>query len=185
MAETPTTSVLFVNKLAAKTQEEYKATPFSFGGTSKSVDWTGQLTARTAAIARATASLESVEASADGPWPEEHKAACAHLLSKYYSIAALRLLAGASGVDLPAQNDSQGRTTIVEACCVAKVPLCSPPYLAAFVKHVQAVVSGEQKGQALSRARALAHTCKHVTTPASTLAPHAQSVTCNTHTHRW
>jgi len=134
--------------LTLLTEDEYKASPLLWGGSTTLVKWKGIDHKRLDALARAKISFVSCPwIGHDGPWPEAATQLYVKLLSRFYSASAVRLLAAVHGVDVTGvPDDAGGIDEIVSRCVVAKAPLSSPQYLAAFAAQVRQVVAGKVTG---------------------------------------
>lgn len=136
--------------LTLLTEDEYKTSPFPWGGSTTLVKWKGSDAKRLELLAQVKAAFASCPwVGHDGPWPEAVSQLYVKMLSKFYSASAVRLLAAAHGVDVVGvSDDTGGIDEIVSRCVVARAPLSSPQYLAAFAMQVRQVVAGKVPGGA-------------------------------------
>ena len=131
-----------------KTKAEYEASPLGFGGALTSIKWAGPDGAReTHLTSTMKAAFSEVPWMSDVAWPAEAQEAYRTTLTKYVSVATLRLLAAVHDVDMSdIRSGSAEKEGIIVKCISAKVPFSTPPYLAQFYAFYKLVVQGSETG---------------------------------------
>jgi hypothetical protein len=131
--------------IALLTTSGYQRTPFSWGGSLNSIKWKGNLDQRVAALEDARLAFAPYQWFERGTmWSAEANEAYAKLLSTFYAVDAIRLLACAHGID----TGTGEAPTVIQRLLAVQVPLSSPEYLAAYANKVRKVASGSCEGGA-------------------------------------
>jgi hypothetical protein len=160
------------NSLFAKTKSAYESAPLAYAAGATAINWAGKLEPRQKVIARVEEAFKDVDIADE--WSPEGTKAYKHLLNKFYSVGALRLLCAVH--DLEVVNTT-GRKGLVKALSDAKTQLCSPTYLQAFYKHYEDIMDGECEGQDHACLRMCSYTM-------SCCIPYRRaSCWCKPHTH--
>jgi hypothetical protein len=131
--------------------DAYQASPFPWAGSLQSIRWKGDLDHRTVALAAAKAGFSDLpwvptwaaEWASAAAWPDDASVVYVQLLKSFYTFDAIRVLAGAYGLD-GAGDINQ----VITRCLDSRIPLSSPDYLAAYANRVRKVSSGAAAGGA-------------------------------------
>jgi hypothetical protein len=129
--------------VALLTTDQYRRTPFTWGGALSAVKWKGNVDQRATALQEAQAAFVPYTWLLRGDmWNNEAKEAYVKLLITFYPVDAIRLLACAHGVDVGPGDGP----TVVQRLLAMQTPLSSPEYLAAYASKVRKVANGSCEG---------------------------------------
>ena len=120
----------------------------------------------------------------DAAWTPDQAEAYRDLVTKYITLASLRLLAAVHTVDTTTivAGSPTERADIAERCIVARAPFCTPPYLKAYHVLLKQVILGNTEGgvvldQAALEAAALAGSDRPARGPIANVAVGGEDAT--------
>ena len=120
----------------------------------------------------------------DAAWTPDQAEAYRDLVTKYITLASLRLLAAVHTVDTTTivAGSPTERADIAERCIVARAPFCTPPYLKAYHALLKQVILGNTEGgvvldQAALEAAALAGSDRPARGPIANVAVGGEDAT--------
>jgi hypothetical protein len=121
--------------------DAYQASPFPWAGSLQSIKWKGDTDQRTLALTAAKGAFSDLpwlssatEWASAAAWPDAASVAYVKLLKTFYSFDAIRVLAGAYGLDGTGEIP-----LVITRCLENRIPLSSPDYLASYANRVKKV----------------------------------------------